>query len=292
MQATQSTATSKDRFHARRILVPVDFSDRSAGAVRWASEFARHCGSEVILHHVLPAGHYEGGFGALGDPFHAKGKIIAADLEEIAARDLAGIAHRCEVTQGQAGPRLAAAAAEADLVVAPTHGRSALASVILGSVALHLLRNAKPPVLTCADLHPNRPLISNILCSVDLSEQSHRALHLAASLAIQFDARLFLLHVVEGLGEEEGEYYRNDADEVTRAVMAQLRELGAEAAAPVKRLIAGGQVEKTVIRHARELGADLLVIGRGALASGELAVLGNAHAWSLIRESPCPVLCA
>ncbi|MFN7923083.1 MAG: universal stress protein [Bryobacteraceae bacterium] len=292
MQATEQLAQTRQRYDPRRVLVPVDFSDRSAAAVRWAGEFARATGAEVALHHVLPAGHYEGGFGALGDPFHAKQKIIAADLEEIAARDLAGVHHRCEVTQGQAGPRLAAAASDADLVVAPTHGRSALASVILGSVALHLLRNSPAPVLTGADLHPRRPLIQSILCAVDLTSESRKALDLAAALAPRFDARLFLLHVVEELGAEEGEYARTDSDEVTRAVMAQLQELGAQAAAPVKRIVAGGQVERAVTRQVRELGADLLIIGRGKLASGELAVLGNAHAWSLVRESPCPVLCA
>jgi nucleotide-binding universal stress UspA family protein len=49
-----------------------------------------------------------------------------------------------------------------------------------------------------------------------------------------------------------------------------------------------GEPAKTVARVAAELNADLLVIGRGA----EPGILGRleADAYSIIRQSPCPVV--
>ena len=47
----------------QRILLPVDFSERSAGAARYAKSLAVHFQAELILYHVLTPPQYE--FGAL-----------------------------------------------------------------------------------------------------------------------------------------------------------------------------------------------------------------------------------
>jgi len=52
--------------------------------------------------------------------------------------------------------------------------------------------------------------------------------------------------------------------------------------------IAVGPVAETVTEEARQEGADLILIGRGALASplGRL----RTHAYGIIQKSPCPVV--
>jgi nucleotide-binding universal stress UspA family protein len=49
-----------------------------------------------------------------------------------------------------------------------------------------------------------------------------------------------------------------------------------------------GKVAETVCSYANSIAADLLVIGRGAKGS-EHGRFGK-HAYSIIRESSCPVL--
>ena len=68
-------------------------------------------------------------------------------------------------------------------------------------------------------------MIKNILCALDGSSHSDKALNLATDLAKQFDARLVLFHVL----------MRNlDPDEIRR--FSEIEGLSAEAVAEVKRL--------------------------------------------------------
>src|SRR5262249_49240582 len=94
-----------------------------------------------------------------------------------------------------------AADMSADLLVLGTHGRSGFERLFLGSVTEKVLRKASCPVLTVPpglpDAVPASPIrYACILCPVDFSESSLRALEYALSLAQETDARLAVLHVV------------------------------------------------------------------------------------------------
>jgi nucleotide-binding universal stress UspA family protein len=76
-----------------------------------------------------------------------------------------------------------------------------------------------------------------------------------------------------------------DAHSAARQALESLQEeLGSRAAIRVE----AGEVSKVVAHLAGELKADLLVIGRKA----EAGVLGRLEmtAYSIIRQSPCPVV--
>ena len=90
----------------------------------------------------------------------------------------------------------------ADLLVLGTHGRSGFERLLLGSVTEKVLRRAPCPVLTVPRHHPEAVppppvLFKRIVCPLDFSDSSLRALEYALSLAQEADAHLTAMHVIE-----------------------------------------------------------------------------------------------
>jgi nucleotide-binding universal stress UspA family protein len=140
----------------RKILVPVDFSEAAGTAVEYAQELARHFKAELHLLHVredstLVAGwpmHAAGAVQEMGEeaaPLHGQlDRLIPPDKRS----ELSVAAH---VVIGQsAGVAIARYALDGDfdLIVMGTHGRSALAHALMGSVAEKVVQSASCPVLT------------------------------------------------------------------------------------------------------------------------------------------------
>jgi nucleotide-binding universal stress UspA family protein len=130
----------------RRILVPLDGSDRSLAVLATTTELARLHGSEVILLCAtsLPAGSIE-------DP-----TVEAADVrrEALAFLDrsreaLPGVAVRILTEMGDPAATILAVAEreDVDLVAMATHGRTGLSRFAYGSVTDHVLRECGRPLL-------------------------------------------------------------------------------------------------------------------------------------------------
>jgi nucleotide-binding universal stress UspA family protein len=95
-----------------------------------------------------------------------------------------------------------AAALHADLLVIGSHGRSGFERLLLGSVTEKVLRKAPCPTMVvprrAPDTSTERPAqFRRILCPVDFSEGSNRALTYATTLARDAAAQLTVLHVIE-----------------------------------------------------------------------------------------------
>jgi nucleotide-binding universal stress UspA family protein len=131
------------------ILVPFDFSTHSRVAVDKALEIA-DSPSRIHILHVLPT------FVPLapeGFPVEAIDDRVRLEYtqksleEEFADSKYAGIAR--EVLIGDPGTVCAerAEAINAGLLVVPSHGRSGITRMLLGSVAERIIRLAKCPIL-------------------------------------------------------------------------------------------------------------------------------------------------
>ena len=140
----------------RRILVPTDFGECSAPAVRLAAELADKFAAELILLHVvqdlalampdavMPTPVPGPDLGQLIDA----GKVGLANLIE--REILSRLSPRTEVRVGSPVPEIVSAATDlkADLLCVGTHGRTGLAHLLLGSQAERIIREAPCPVLT------------------------------------------------------------------------------------------------------------------------------------------------
>lgn len=151
--STSGRAGKTPPLKAKKILVPMDFSDLSKDAFPWATFLAVQFRAEVVLLHVVekfPVDYLMG----RELTSHAIVPLIKqaeADLERAAA-DLAksiGIKISSAVREGKPHEEIceAAKALAVDLVVLTTHGHTGLKHVWLGSTAERVVRHAHCPVL-------------------------------------------------------------------------------------------------------------------------------------------------
>jgi len=285
------------------VLCPVDFSEFSQRAVDHAAAIARWYGARLVLLHVfqtrpnvdLPSTTMS----------ESERQRTIADLRRMATHvpvdvpvDLrvteAGDVHREILTQADL--------VSADLLVLGTHGRSGFERLMLGSVAERIVRKAACPVLIvprhAADTAPDEPVrFRRILCPVDFSDGSERAVRYATSLAEEARAQLILLHVLEVPAEimTAPTSAAMDLDRIRAAAVAEAgRLLPALVPNPhpnwtLKPVVREGVVYREILAVADERRADLLVMsvqGRGAI---DLAVFGSNTA-RVMRAVACPVL--
>jgi nucleotide-binding universal stress UspA family protein len=182
---------------------------------------------------------------------------------------------------------------KADLIVMPTHGYGPFRKFILGSVTAKVLHDADCPVLTGVHMQDSPPpattLFRKILCAVDLGPQSPKALEWAAQMAAETGAELRIVHALPAPDFGEARYFDQDwrraIEQMARQRIADLQE---NAGTHAEVIFDSGQAA-TVVHHVAEAtNADLVVIGRH-VGSGLLGRL-RAHAYAIIRESPCPVV--
>jgi nucleotide-binding universal stress UspA family protein len=143
----------------QRILVPVDYSEPSAKALRLALELAEHLHADVDVMHAWDKPSYitESMMSHQADQSTAPlleqiGATAEADLAEflggVAVPAGVSLSHR--LLSGEPGTQILRALREKtyDLVVMGTHGRSGLGHLLMGSVAERIVRLSHVPVLT------------------------------------------------------------------------------------------------------------------------------------------------
>ena len=134
----------------KRILVPVDFSEPSEKALRYAGKFAEQFGAAVTLLHVIQPMVYPADFGYPPTPVD-EDEIVRQRIGE----RLEGMAGKLPTTAqslirfGQPYQEINAAASElgTDLIIIATHGRTGFKHVLMGSTAERVVRHAPCPVL-------------------------------------------------------------------------------------------------------------------------------------------------
>jgi nucleotide-binding universal stress UspA family protein len=149
-----------------QILVATDFSEPSEAALLYGRELAMRFGARLHVLHVAQDV-YVSMSGA--DSYVASAPAIQQEIEDAARRRLEEIVGangpgEPETITGvltAASPAVAivdyAKANDIDLIVMGTHGRGALAHVLMGSVAERVVRTAPCPVLTVR--HPEHEFI-------------------------------------------------------------------------------------------------------------------------------------
>lgn len=138
----------------KHILAPVDFSEPSQAALRWAGELAERYGAVLELFHVYPVPGY-----VLPDGFVMASPEILRDVDARARAKLQGWADqagaernievRTATACGQPATEILRRADElpADLIVMGAHGLSGFALFLMGSNADRVVAHAKVPVL-------------------------------------------------------------------------------------------------------------------------------------------------
>jgi nucleotide-binding universal stress UspA family protein len=293
------------------ILCPFDGSEFSRRALEHAVALGRWYRAKLTLLHVysgVPVARADGPATWLAPLEPQERKRIVAWLADAAApARAAGVGVEAQVVEGRPAPEIMRAAKEggADLIVLGTHGRTGFDRLLLGSVTERVLRHAPCPVLTVTAravpaYREGRPPFERIVCPVDFSPASTRALEHALSLAQEAHGRLTLMHAIEPFPEESSmahfEMARFDMagfhQAMEQSARARLQEAIPEGARDWCRpeiLVARGRAWRAILQAAEERDADLIVLGVHGRNPVDLTLFGSTTQ-HIVRAARCPVM--
>jgi nucleotide-binding universal stress UspA family protein len=261
------------------IVVGVDGSAASQGALRWAADEAfRHARPLRIVHALgLP-----GPFGWPQD-----GQTIVHDAAALAYGWHVTIDVETAVSVGSAAPVLCEESKRAALMVVGSRGYGGFQGLLIGSVGSHLSTHGSCPVLVVHGAErwagPEVPLPHErpVVVGVDGSPGSTRALRLAFDEAASRQAGLLIIRAIRPT---------EDQTAVTAALDADVAPW--EAKFPdvkVEQLVRPGPAAGVLTDAAEE--ALMVVVGtRGA--GGFAGLRLGSVSQQVLHHAPCPVLVA
>jgi nucleotide-binding universal stress UspA family protein len=141
--------TKENDMNARKILFPTDFSTTGQTALELATSLARDRGAELIIAHVEePPMAYGGGEFYYGIEMPDRKELEKMLSKVVPTEPSVGYEHRLVIGSPATAIVYLAEKENAELIVMPTHGRTGLMRVLMGSVAEEVVRRATCPVLT------------------------------------------------------------------------------------------------------------------------------------------------
>jgi nucleotide-binding universal stress UspA family protein len=313
-----TTKEWRSMIEIRRILCPIDFSEFSRRAFDHAVAIAKWYESTITLLHVLPAPIpivYAPGPAPVPTAVVTREdrNQLLLEMNRFAEGEAGShVSLEFSISEGNSADGILATATSmtADLIVMGTHGRSGFERLVLGSVTEKVLRKATCPVLSVPRRMPDvvpapGVLFKRILCAIDFSDCSMRALNYAMSLAQQADAHLTVVHVIEvpseapadfhetGFGDLRGPQtlaeYITAAEQERRARLADAVPDAVRAYCTIETVVAAGKPYREILRIASEQHSELIVMGIHGRGAADRLFFGSTTQ-HVVRQASCPVL--
>ncbi len=290
----------------KNILFPTDFSPCARFAAGNALAFARKFDADLFLLHASLL--YENDpqkFDKLQqEPLEIKPEpyvnrrmddvldVYNADNEKVHRVQIRGITEVASILEyARENP--------VDLIAMGSHGRRGFKRWLLGSVAEEMVRMAPCPVITLKE-HWNGNLgnLRKILCPIDFSDASRKALHHARKMAAHFNAGIYMLHVIQEpfLQDLYGSSLPNAADfqeETEQRAREIMRSMAAEEkdGLDIEVVVANGHPAREIIQFADTNGVDLIFMAHTGHTKLPDRILGSVTE-HVVRAGHCPVYTA
>ena len=259
------------------ILCPIDFSEASAGALRYAAAIAAHFATRLIILSVedpLLTEARDLGTGIVWSPEDSRREIEQFAAQTLGAGSSTLPALEYEVAVGKPAAEILRVARErsCELIVISTHGLTGIRKLFFGSTTERVLRETTVPVLVTPPLDRGpvrleeaRRSIGRIVVPVDLSPASLHQTQVAYALAEALGAAMILVHVIEPLKTWLAARLPLARIEADRRALAEdgLAELLAVIPSRVHReaLVANGDPAEELSRIVHDRHASLVVMG-------------------------------
>lgn len=279
----------------KRILFPVDYSDRCRSVVPYVNDMVEHFSASLAVVHAHGVGAPRFSDLDVADPEWPKTvqALEAKRLKGFVDDVFPGKRVESHLEIGEPDHVIASVVQHqgADLVMMPTHGRGPMRRLLLGSVTAKVLHDVSAAVWTAGEneLRSGARPYKNIVCAVDLGDETETVARAAVALASSFHAGLSLVHVVEipppNL-EVDFTAFKQDLIDAANFGFADLKnKLGIDVphTASVAPLTADGIRDEAVARK-----ADLIVVGRGRAQGGVSRIWSRLY--NIVCDAPCPVL--
>lgn len=290
----------------KRILFPVDYSPACTAMAPYVKDMTRHFGADLTLLHAYalrPAFVNRDIESVLvySDPAYADPQMMqearrleGQRLSEFAAQAFPGLRVELSTEEGEAGTVIHRVLEHqgADLVMMPTRGCGPLRRMLLGSVTAKVLHDVSAAVWTgvgtAIEGHAPTVPYKSIVCALDQTAEAEVVLRAAAALAKSYQAELALVHVLEmppAAPEIDFSPYRKDLIDAANTHILDLKgRLNLDAPHTVIDIGIAEGIHQEVLRRK----ADLVVVGRGH----DQGIVSRvwSRLYSIVRDSPCPVL--
>lgn len=279
------------------ILFATDFSPSPTAALPYAAAMTRHFGAKLYLAYVIPTDAYD--LIPAGERDAALENLrrhVDQQMTGLRATSLLrGLPHTVLVDHGNVWPMISVMVEKQaiDLIVIGTHGRRGAEKLLLGSTAEEILRCARVPVLMVGPGNSVPPEMEanprRILHATDFSQESEAAMHYACTLAQEYEAALFFLHVAEDVWKEPLSTRMQAADFFRMRFLEKHWVL--DNGITPEYHIEFGRPADFVLEAARKLQIELIVLGvRGVRYPKVSAHLPGPAAYDVVSHARCPVL--
>jgi nucleotide-binding universal stress UspA family protein len=289
---------------AATVLCPVDFSDESRNALRWARVVVARRGATLVVLHVVDS------LLAEAARVHAGVKLEGSETEHALREFLATAAPEDKTASDRATFRVEVGEpaevileqAERDqpvLIVMGTQGLGGLQKMLLGSTTERVLRRARHPVLAVPlsagrtpDAGDPSTGIRRILVGTDFTAASIDAVRWAAGFARDLGAGLLIAHIVvptrvapawQPLVEQADQSRVEDARARMEALSREFPGLAVET------VVALDRAEDALASLAEQRDAGLVVLGLSS-EEGAFASHPGSIAYRVLYLSASPVL--
>ncbi len=285
----------------KKILCPVDFSEYSILALRYATALAKDNDAELIVYHSIPdltpaISYLEGEFLlTVSDALLNNAKSTLNDwIKKFVSPDLA-----VEKIVGHGNPADSIVETSRklriDLLVMGTHGVTGYERFLMGSVTNRVLHKSSVPVLVVSktshhflyENEKNPVRIKRIVCPLDFDNNNLWTIGIALSFARKYDSEMIFLHVINR--KQNGNWR-----EVEKQALTKLKALAAPVVdenIPVKFLVCDGEPADVILKTEEEENADLVIMGHHTRNPIDEIFLGSI-ARRVVTNSSRPILVA
>ncbi len=278
----------------KKILVPIDFTNISKKVVKYAISFGSKFNITPQVLHVStkpPEVYYRffpditGYLSAIEENTQNKLTEFVYDISP----DLKGVLRYGtvyqEVIQYVQDESI-------DLIIISARGQTYSTRQPLGTISRKIIRKAECPVLTVYGKRETGN-IRKILCPLDLSEQSYQGLHQAVGLARKFNAKIYLLHVIELHEFDKQEIKKYSSEEafetLTDAFQKEIKIPSEYNDVKIEKVIRRNiDAAAEIVYFATEKSIDLITLTTHGRSYWPRVLLGSVTE-KVAHIAPCPV---
>jgi nucleotide-binding universal stress UspA family protein len=287
-------------FEPKNILCPIDFSELSDLALKYAAAGALQFNANLTVFHAshieLPRYITRGIADKISEEINETLKDIQTHMDQHVRSTLGSVAEKLSLNYkfAQSHPvdaiLEAAEADQADLIVMGTHGLSGVKRLFMGSVAHGVLESSGIPVFTVRQKEHDFidvtktgtvPRIKNILCPCNITAPAGFALRYAVSLSERFHAGITVLHIDE---VEESPDFSALKDQVCNWISGSV-----QTQCEFEPIVLKGNAAEQIIDYAVEKKSDLIVLGAHHRSFHGGTFFGRTTDL-VVRRAPLPVL--
>jgi len=292
-----------------KLLCPLDFSHGSEFALFYANKLAETIDAEVHCVHVIDPTPY----GTLMEGAYVSSGSVQASIDRIEEHvkeefnktldkyELLHLEAQGHFLHGDPAQEVIKLADELEVeyIVMATHGRTGFDNWVFGSTCEKIVRLSHVPIITLK--HPTdecsvkdvHVAFDRILCPLDFSDFSKKALGPATDLCRRFGATLVLAHAVDnrleypllepGLGMQSMDHFETDANKYLDEIASGIEGI------TVETLVESGNPYKVLVDIMDNDAIDFVVMTTHGYRGLTHLLLGS-NAERLVKLAPCPVL--